>query len=122
MPPSDPNAGGFAIYWGLDDKMKTPYSYGFDFSVTRELESGFTFEMAYVGRLGRRLLQEKDLGQPLNLFDPKSGLSYFQAVTALAKVYRQGVTTNNFNPSSLPANVQQYWTDMMQPLQPGGAY
>jgi hypothetical protein len=122
MPPSDPNSGGFAIYWGLDDKMKTPYSYGFDFSVTRELKGGFTFEMAYVGRLGRRLLQEKDLGQPLNLFDPKSGLSYFQAVTALAKVYRQGVTTNNFNPSSLPANVQQYWTDMMQPLQPGGAY
>jgi hypothetical protein len=32
------------------------------------------------------------------------------------------VTTNNFNPASLPANVQQYWTDMLQPLQPGGAY
>ena len=64
----------------------------------------------------------RDLGQPLNLFDPKSGIGYFQAVTALAKVYRQGVTTNNFNPVSLPANVQQYWTDMLQPLQPGGAY
>ena len=122
MPPSDPNSGGFAIYWGLDDKMKTPYSYGFDFSVTRELKGGFTFEMAYVGRLGRRLLQEKDLAQPLNLFDPKSGIGYFQAVTALAKVYRQGVTTNNFVPSSLPTNVQQYWMDILQPLQAGGAY
>ena len=30
----------------------------------------------------------KDLAQPLNLFDPKSGVVYFQAVTALAKVYR----------------------------------
>jgi hypothetical protein len=76
--------------------MKTSYSYGFDFSVTRELKGGFTFEAAYVGRLGRRLLQEKDLAQPLNLFDPKSGIGYFQAVTALAKIYRQGVTTNNF--------------------------
>ncbi len=121
-PPSDPNSGGFAIYWGLDDKMKTPYSYGFDFSVTRELKGGFTFEAAYVGRLGRRLLQEKDLAQPLNLFDPKSGIGYFQAVTALAKIYRQGVTTNNFNPATLPANVQQYWTDMLQPLHAGGAY
>jgi len=82
---------------------------------TRVCWRGFSFV------LGRRLLQEKDLAQPLNLFDPKSGLSYFPAVTALAKVYRQGVTTNNFNPASLPANVQQYWTDMMQPLQPGGA-
>ena len=121
-PPSDPNSGGFAIYWGLDDKMKTPHSYGFDFSVTRELKGGFTFEAAYVGRLGRRLLQEKDLAQPLNLFDPKSGIGYFQAVTALAKIYRQGVTTNDFNPAILPANVQQYWTDMLQPLQAGGAY
>ncbi len=121
-PPSDPDSGGFAIYWGLDDKMKTPYSYGFDFSITREFKSGFTFEMAYVGRLGRRLLQEKDLAQPLNLFDPKSGIGYFEAVTALAKVYRTGVTTNNFDPSVLPAKVQQYWTDMLQPLQAGGAY
>jgi hypothetical protein len=57
-------------------------------------------------------LREKVLAQPLNLFDPKSGIEYFQAVTAVAKVYRQGVTTNNFNPSGLPANLQQYWTDM----------
>jgi hypothetical protein len=49
-------------------------------------------------------------------------LCYFQAVTALAKVYRGGTSTQSFNPASLPANVQQYWTDMMQPLQPGGAY
>jgi hypothetical protein len=122
MPPSDPNSGGFAIYWGLDDKMKTPYSYAFDLSVSRELKGGFTLEVAYVGRLGRRLLQEKDLAQPLNLYDPKSGIGYFQAVTALAKIYRQGVTTNSFNPASLPANVQQYWTDIMQPLVAGGAY
>jgi hypothetical protein len=122
MPPSDPSAGGFAIYWGLDDKMKTPYSYAFDVSITRELKNGFTIEAAYVGRLGRRLLQEKDLTQPLNLFDPKSGIGYFQAVTALAKIYRQGVFTNDFNPASLPANVQQYWTDMLQPLVAGGAY
>src|SRR5262249_33725086 len=60
--------------------------------------------------------------QPLNLYDPKAGIGYFQAITALAKVYRTGVTTNNFNPAALPANVRQYWTDMLQPLQAGGAY
>jgi hypothetical protein len=120
FPQTPPNA--FGIYWSLDDKMKTPYSYALDFSVTRELRDGFTLEVAYVGRISRRLLQEKDLAQPVNLCDPKSGLCYFQAVTALAKVYRSGTSTQAFNPASLPANVQQYWTDMVQPLQSGGAY
>jgi hypothetical protein len=120
FPVTPPDA--FSIYWGLDDKLKTPYSYAFDFSITRELKKGFTLELAYVGRLGRRLLQEKDLAQPTNLFDPNNGVSYFQAVTALAKVYRQGGNTQSFNPASLPANIQAYWTYIMQPLKAGGAY
>jgi len=120
FPQTPPDA--FGIYWSLDDKMKTPYSYALDLSFTRELKDGFTLEVAYVGRISRRLLQEKDLAQPINLCDPKSGLCYFDAVTALAKVYRGGTSTQDFNPSSLPANVQQYWTDIMQPLQAGGAY
>ena len=113
----------FLIYWGMDDKLKTPYAYGFDLSYTRELKSGFTFEAAYVGRLGRRLMQERDLAQPINLCDPKSGLCYFQAVTALAKIYRTGQSVQNFaaNPN-VPANVAQYWQDIMQPLHSGGAY
>lgn len=84
QPPTADQLGGFAIYWGLDDKLKTPYSYAFDLSFSRELKGGFVFEAAYVGRLGRRLLQEKDLMQPLNLFDPKSKTSYFNAATQLA--------------------------------------
>lgn len=132
FPVTPPNAyqpGGFAIYWGLDDKLKTPYSYGFDLSYSRELKGGFTFEAAYVNRLGRRLLQERDLGQPLNLFDPKTGLSYNQAITALAKIYRTGLdsacsgaVTQCFNPSMVPAKIAQYWADILQPLASGGQY
>ena len=135
-PPTADQLGGFAIYWGADDKLKTPYSYGFDLSFSRELPGGFVFEAAYVNRLGRRLLQERDLAQPLNLFDPQAKIGYNQAVTALAQLYRptsqggQGVTTDTFSPASLPAAVQQYWTDVMQPLEgpnlgnggAGGAY
>ncbi len=43
--------GNFAITWGLDSKIKTPYSETFDISVQRELPGGFTLETAYVGRL-----------------------------------------------------------------------
>jgi len=127
-PPTSDQLGGFAIYWGNDDKLKTPYSYGFDLSFSRELPGGFVFEAAYVNRLGRRLLQERDLAQPLNLFDPQAKIGYNQAVTALAQLYRptsqggKGITTDTFNPASLPAAVQQYWTNIIQPLQAGGAY
>lgn len=76
----------FFIAWGLDDKLKTPYSQVFDFSITRELPHSFVIEVVYVGRLGRRLLQEVDLAQPLNIRDPKSGMTYYQAATRLAKL------------------------------------
>ena len=122
QPPTADQLGGFAIYWGLDDKLKTPYSYAMDLSFSRELKGGFVFEAAYVGRLGRRLLQEKDLAQPLNLKDPTSGLTYFQALSGLAQVYRQGVATQNFSPSMVSPAVAQYWQDILQPLQVGGAY
>jgi len=122
QPPTADQLGGFAIYWGLNDKLKTPYSYAMDLSFSRELKGGFVFEAAYVGRIGRRLLQEKDLAQPQNLTDPKSGLNYFQALTALAKVYRTGVATDNFSASQVSPAVAQYWADILQPLQAGGAY
>jgi len=75
--PVTPPTTAFSITWGLDDKLKTPYSHVFDFSITRELPSGFVFEAAYVGRLGRRLLQEDDLAMPLDIRDPKSGTGLF---------------------------------------------
>ncbi len=71
------NSTGFAITWGIDDRLKTPYSEAIDFSVQRELPGGFTLETAYLGRFGRRLLQQLDLAEPLDLVDPQSGMDYF---------------------------------------------
>jgi len=67
------------IFFGLDDKLKTPYSELIDFSVSRELPGGLTFQASYVGRFAHRLLQQRDLAMPLNLRDPKSGQDYFHA-------------------------------------------
>ena len=94
-----------AIYWGLDDKLKTPYSHVFDFSITRELPRSFVFEAAYIGRLGRRLLQEADLAMPLDIRDPKSGMDYFAAATQLAKAAEQGVPLQNLAPIPFWENV-----------------
>ena len=84
-PPGGTDAGSFAIYWGLDDKLKTPYSHVVDFSITRELSRNFVLEASYIGRFAHRLLQEEDLAMPLDLVDPASKMDYFAAATLLTK-------------------------------------
>jgi len=120
--PSNPAPGSEAITWGLDSNIKTPYSYTLDLSVQRELNSGFTLQVAYVGRLAHRLLAQEDLAMPLDPYDKAAGMDYFTAATALAKLYRSGVTTNTFNPNMVSPAVQKYWADITQPLNPGGSY
>src|SRR5581483_1914072 len=69
-----------------------------------------------------------DLAMPLDIYDKKAGIDYFTAATALANVYRPQLAAGNttptasFSPSQLPASARQFWTDMIQPLAPGGAY
>jgi len=120
--------GTFFIGNTIDKNLKTPYSYTMDFSVARELKGGMTLEIAYVGRLGRRLLTQLDAATPLNFKDKASGTTYFQALDALAKLYRtpqqggKGVSDGTFNNSMLPANVVKYWQDVIQPAQAGDSY
>jgi hypothetical protein len=114
--------GSFYIGSTIDKDLKTPYAYTIDLSVQRELKGGFTFEAAYVGRLSRRLLMQLDAATPLDLKDPKTGVDYFTAVTALAKIYRTGLSTDSFNASLVPAKIAQYWSNILTPLQPGDAY
>jgi len=105
-PPAD-----FAITWGIDSAIKTPYSYGLDFAIQQDMGKGFIFEAAYVGRLGRHLLQERDLAMPVDFVDPKSGEDYFTAGTALSKAVDQGLTT-------VPKD--DYWEDLFPNLATGG--
>jgi hypothetical protein len=108
-PPSGVDApGGFAIYWGMDNKLKTPYSHVFNFSFTRDLGSSFTLEASYVGRLGRHLLQETDLGLPEDIVDPKSHTDYFTAATTFSKLARAGTPVANVNTT----NAGTYWEDL----------
>jgi Carboxypeptidase regulatory-like domain/TonB dependent receptor len=74
----------FAITWGLDNRLKTPYSETFDFSIQRELRGGFTLETAYVGRLGRHLIQQLDLAEPVDYVDPQGGGDYYAAGSQLS--------------------------------------
>jgi hypothetical protein len=120
--PSSLSDGGFAITWGLDNGIKTPYSYTIDLSVARELPAGFSIEASYVGRLSHRLLAQEDMAMPLDFVDKKSGLDYFTAIDALAKIYRTGMLSQNFSPSMVSPKVAQYWADVVTPPVAGDQY
>lgn len=94
-PSTDPNGTGFAITNGLDDHLQTPYSEVFNLSLQREIKGGFTIETDYIGRLGRHLLQQLDLAQPLDLVDTKSGADYYTAGTQMSQFVDQGRTAGN---------------------------
>ncbi len=98
----------FAITWGIDNKLQTPYSESFDLSVQRELPGGFTLETSYVGRLGRHLLQQLDLAEPVDYVDPQGGGDYFAAGTQLSKVVDQNQGCGPYSGPSgcTPPNVQ----------------
>jgi Carboxypeptidase regulatory-like domain/TonB dependent receptor len=81
MPPVD----AFSIDWGIDNHLKTPYAEAYNLSFQHEFPGGFTFEEAYVGRLGRHLLQELDLAEPVDYVDPNGGGEYFAAAKILSK-------------------------------------
>ena len=105
--PYAPDEGNALITNGLDSKIKTPYAEAFNLSVQREIKGGFTLEVAYVGRLGRHLLQNLDLAEPTDFFDTAGGGSYFAAGSKLSQIVDQ-------NAENALAHVApiQYFEDM----------
>jgi hypothetical protein len=82
--PSTPSNTAFAINWGLDQSLKTPYAHRFNFSLSRQLTPRSSLQIAYVGTIARRLPLQVDLAQPANPTDPVSKTTYFQSATILS--------------------------------------
>ena len=112
--PQTPNPAGEAITWGVDQSLKTPYAYTIDFSIGRELSKQFSLQVSYVGRLGRNLLTQRDLAQPLDLVDPGSKVDYFAAATALSKLSRNGVPVNQVTANSV-GSTAAFWQHLIMP-------
>src|SRR6202022_1922283 len=117
-----PPAGtGLAIQWGLDNGIKTPYSYTIDFSVGRELPGNMSIEVSYVGRLAHRLLSQEDLAMPLNIRDPKSGVDYFTAMKTLAKLGFARTPASAVT-SATVGTTAAFWQTLIHPSHPGDPY
>ena len=112
--PQTPNPAGEAITWGVDQSIKTPYAYTFDFSIGRELTKGFSLQVSYVGRLGRNLLTQRDLTQPLDMVDPASKVDYYAAATALSKLARAGTPVSAVTSASV-GNTAAFWQHLIAP-------
>jgi hypothetical protein len=98
--PAASGNGSFAISWGLDSAIKTPYSHSLDFSISRQLHHGASLEVSWVGRYAHHLLAQEDVAMPINL--TVGGTTYFTAASQLAKMARANV------PVTSVANVP-YW-------------
>ena len=137
--PQVPAVNAQANLWGTDNTMKTPHAYTADFSIGRELPKRFSVQLSYVGRFGRDLLTQRDLTQPLDIVDPKTGIDYYKAASALSNLARSFALANNGGAPTnyyqgFPTTAQigsvtaamlgptaQYWVDMLPKLRPGVA-
>lgn len=123
--PQTPNPYGYAITWGIDQTLKTPYAYAADFSIGRELPGKMSLQLAYVGRFGRNLLTQRDLRQPLDIVDPKTGIDYYAAATRLSQLARmknaagQPLYTASQITDQLVGPTAAFWHDMLTPPPPG---
>ncbi len=137
--PQIPAVNAQANLWGTDNTMKTPHAYTADFSIGRELPKRFSVQLSYVGRFGRDLLTQRDLTQPLDIVDPKTGIDYYKAASALSNLARSFALANNGGAPTnyyqgFPTTAQigsvtaamlgptaQYWVNMLPKLRPGAA-
>ncbi len=102
-----------ALAWGADQSLTTPYSYAFNFGIQTQLRKGLTMEETYTGRLGRHLLQMRDVATPSDLADPQSGTDYFSAEKQLDQL--NDASTPIGNVAAIP-----YWEDMFPWMAGGG--
>jgi len=80
--------GGFDEGVGVVSNLKAPYSIVLNADYAKQLPGKLTIEVGYAGRLYRRGLVQQDFDQPLTTFkDPKSGMTWSQAVTILHNDY-----------------------------------
>lgn len=120
--PVQPPSGyvlGEAIAHGIDQSLKTPYSYAMNLSIQRQLPGKMVLDVGYVGHLGHHIMGLDDVATPLDLYDPATGVDYFAAATRFSQLARQGVAWSAITPAMVGPTAS-YWTNMFTGA--GGPY
>ena len=112
--PVTPSNTAFAINWGLDQSVKTPYTHMFNFSLQRQIGPRSSLQLAYVGSVGRRLPMQVDLAMPANPTDPASGMTYFQAAKMMSQQAAAGTDINSVQPIPFFENFFPGWAGLAE--------
>ncbi|HXW55811.1 MAG TPA: carboxypeptidase regulatory-like domain-containing protein [Candidatus Cybelea sp.] len=112
--PFTPSDTAFAINWGLDQSVKTPYAHVFNVSLTRQVTPNSALQVSYVGSVGRRLPMQVDLAQPTDLTDPTSGMTYFQAAKMLSQDVVAGDTFSQVQSIPFFQNMFPAWNTVTE--------
>jgi hypothetical protein len=98
FPLTEPADESLRIQSSLDDALKTPVNYIINFSIARQFAHGLTIEASYMGRMARNLLAQRDVMQPNDLVDPKSGMDYYSAAKVLYNLRWNNVPISQVQP------------------------
>lgn len=107
FPRTQPSDEAQRIETSLDSALTTPYNYSANLSFGRELRKGLSIEVSYVGRFARNLLAQRDIMHLNNIRDPKSGMTWYQAINQLVDLRLAGVPVTSV--ASIP------WFENMTP-------
>jgi hypothetical protein len=106
--------GAEAIGNGIDQSVRTPYSYAVDLSIQRQLPGRMTLDIAYVGHFAHHVVALDDVATPMDLVDPKSGIDYFSAAKQLSTLWRANTPESSINATTI-GTTAQYWLNMLTP-------
>jgi carboxypeptidase family protein len=105
------NNFGEQILQSLQSDLHSPTQYVWNLTLERELGKGGLISASYIGRAGRSLLLTHDIAQFTDWRDPKTGVDWYTAGTALEKLRQKGVDISQI-PALLPAKINQYFDDI----------
>jgi hypothetical protein len=110
--PADGNTTfGERIESSLDSDLHAPTEYVWNLTIERTLPKGAVFSASYIGRMAHGLLAHRDAVAFNDIRDPKTGMDWYTAATALEKLRQKGTDINQV-PSLLSPKVVQYFNDV----------
>jgi hypothetical protein len=102
FPQAKPSDGSPRIESSLDSQLQTPKEYIWSLTFERELPAHLLLQASYIGRQGKHLLAARDVMNPINLKDPKSGMDWYTAATMLEKLRQAGTPCSKTDCSKIP--------------------
>lgn len=105
------NNFGEQIQSSLQSDLHSPREYVWNLTLEREVGKGGLVTASYIGRAGRSLLLRHDTAQFTDWRDPKTGVDWYTAGSALEKLRAKGTDISQI-PALLPAKINQYFNDI----------